>query len=66
MPQLKTRMRVLRAERGSCACQIRGASRAFINAVEKGRYQPGLRLASKIVRAFRRFPDLTSTPHFAL
>ncbi len=51
----KTRMRVLRAERewsqATLAKKV-GASRAFINAVEKGRYQPGLRLAFKIARAF--------------
>ena len=48
-------MRVLRAERewsqATLAKKV-GASRAFINAVEKGRYQPGLRLAFKIARAF--------------
>jgi putative transcriptional regulator len=55
MPSIRTRMRVLRAERewsqATLAKKV-GASRAFINAVEKGRYQPGLRLAFKIARAF--------------
>ncbi len=54
MPSIRTRMRVLRAERewsqATLAKKV-GASRAFINAVEKGRYQPGLRLAFKIARA---------------
>jgi putative transcriptional regulator len=41
MPSIKARMRVLRAERewsqATLAKKV-GASRAFINAVEKGRY----------------------------
>ena len=55
MPSIRTRMRVLLAEREWSQAKIAekvGASRAFINAIEKGRYQPGLRLAFKIARAF--------------
>lgn len=54
MASIKTRLRVLRTERewshASFVNKI-GASRAFMNAVEKGQYQPGLRLALKIARA---------------
>jgi len=48
-------LRVLRAEREwsqATLAKQAGASRAFINAVEKGRYEPGLRLAFRIARAF--------------
>ena len=55
MALIKTRLRVLRAERewsqAQLAAQV-GVSRQAINSIEKGRYHPNLRLAFKIARAF--------------
>ena len=55
MALIKTRMRVLRAERewsqAKLAAQVR-VSRQTINSIEKGRYHPNLRLAFTIARAF--------------
>jgi len=55
MPLFKTRMRVLRAERewsqAQLAAQV-GVTRQTINALEKGRFHPNLRLAFKIARVF--------------
>jgi putative transcriptional regulator len=55
MPLFKTRMRVLRAERewsqAELAAQV-GVTRQTINALEKGRFHPNLRLAFKIARVF--------------
>ena len=55
MPLFKTRMRVLRAERewpqAKLAAQV-GVTRQTINALEKGRFHPNLRLAFKIARTF--------------
>jgi len=55
MPLFKTRMRVLRVERewsqAQLAAQV-GVTRQTINALEKGRFHPNLRLAFKIARAF--------------
>ncbi len=57
MVLIKTRTRVLRAERGwspaKLAAQV-GVTRQTINSIEKGRYHPNLRLAFKITRAFGR------------
>jgi len=55
MALIKTRLRVLRAERewsqAQLAAQV-GVSRQAINSIEKGRYHPNLQLAFKIARAF--------------
>ena len=55
MTSIKTRLRVLRAERewsqAKLAAEV-GVTRQTINSVEKGRYNPNLRLAFKIARAF--------------
>ncbi len=55
MPLFKTRLRVLRAERewsqAELAAQV-GVTRQTINALEKGRFHPNLRLAFKIARVF--------------
>jgi putative transcriptional regulator len=53
---IKTRLRVLRAEQewsqANLAAQV--VSRQTINSIEKGRYNPNLRLAFKIARAFEK------------
>lgn len=55
MVSIKTRLRVLRAERewsqANLAAQV-GVTRQTINSIEKGRYHPNLRLAFKIARVF--------------
>ena len=55
MPLFRTRLRVLRAERewsqAELAPQV-GVTRQTINALEKGRFHPNLRLAFKIARVF--------------
>ena len=55
MALIKTRLRVLRAERewsqAKLAVQV-GVTRQTINSIEKGRFHPNLRLAFKIARAF--------------
>ena len=55
MPLFRTRLRVLRAERewsqAKLAAQV-GVTRQTINALEKGRFHPYLRLAFKIARVF--------------
>jgi len=55
MASIKTRLRVLRAERewsqANLAAQV-GVTRQTINSIEKGRYHPNLRLAFKIARVF--------------
>ncbi|MFN7923856.1 MAG: helix-turn-helix transcriptional regulator [Bryobacteraceae bacterium] len=52
---MTNRLRVLRAERqlsqADLATQL-GVSRQTVNAIETGRYDPGLPLAFKIARAF--------------
>ena len=54
---IKPRLRVLRAEQewpqANLAAQV-GVSRQTINSIEKGRYNPNLRLAFKIARAFEK------------
>jgi putative transcriptional regulator len=51
MPQFRTRLRVLRAERkwsqAKLPAQV-GVTRQAINYIEKGRFHPNLRLAFKI------------------
>ncbi len=52
---MKTRLRVLRAEREWSQAELAmhvGVSRACINAIETGRYDPNLVLAFKIARIF--------------
>ena len=52
---MKTRLRVLRAEKEWSQAELAmhvGVSRACINAIETGRYDPNLPLAFKIARAF--------------
>ena len=52
---MKTRLRVLRAEREWSQADLAmhvGVSRACINAIETGRYDPSLPLAFKIARVF--------------
>jgi putative transcriptional regulator len=55
MPLLRSRLRVLRAERersqAKLAAQV-GVTRQTINSIERGRFHPNLRLAFKIARAF--------------
>jgi putative transcriptional regulator len=52
---MKTRLRVLRAEmewsQAELATRV-GVARGTINAIETGKYDPGLPLAFKIARAF--------------
>jgi putative transcriptional regulator len=52
---MKTRLRVLRAEmewsQAELASRV-GVARGTINAIETGRYDPGLLLAFKIARVF--------------
>ena len=57
MTSIKTRLHVLRAEwkwfQAKLTAQVK-VTRQTINSIEKGRCHPGLRLACKIVRAFRQ------------
>jgi len=54
---MKTRLRVLRAEmewsQAELALRV-GVSRACINSIETGRYDPSLPLAFKIARVFAK------------
>ena len=52
---MKTRLRVLRAERNWSQMELGlrvGVSRQAINAIETGKYDPSLPLAMKIARLF--------------
>jgi putative transcriptional regulator len=52
---MKTRLRVLRAEKEWSQADLAeavGVTRQCINAVETGKYEPGLDLAFKIARIF--------------
>jgi putative transcriptional regulator len=52
---MKNRLRVLRAERDWSQADLAErveVSRQTINAIETGKYDPGLRLAFKLVRLF--------------
>ena len=54
---MKNRLRVLRAERNWSQAELgmrAGVSRQAINAIETGKYDPGLPLAMKIARVFSR------------
>ena len=55
MALIKTRLRVLRAEREWSQAKLAavvGVTRQTINSIEKGRYHPNLTLAFKIARVF--------------
>ena len=66
MASIKTRLRVLRAEREWSQANLasQGVTRQMINSIEKGRYHPNLRLAfvaeteqSRLCRmAYLRYP----------
>ena len=52
---MKTRLRVLRAEKEWSQADLAdtvGVTRQCINAIETGKYEPGLDLAFKIARTF--------------
>jgi putative transcriptional regulator len=54
---MKNRLRVLRAEQNWSQAELGmrvGVSRQAINAIETGKYDPGLPLAMKIARVFTR------------
>ncbi len=54
---MKTRLRVLRAEMEWSQAELAdrvGVTRQCINAIETGKYEPGLDLAFKIARVFRK------------
>ena len=54
---MKNRLRVLRAEQNWSQAELGmrvGVSRQAINAIETGKYDPGLPLAMKIARVFER------------
>jgi len=59
---MKNRLRVLRAEENWSQAELgmrAGVSRQAINAIETGKYEPGLVLAMKIARLFgKRVEDV--------
>lgn len=57
---MKTRLRVLRAEMEWSQAHLAervGVTRQCINAIETGKYEPGLNLAFKIARIFAKKVD---------
>jgi len=57
---MKNRLRVLRAEQNWSQAELAmrvGVTRQAINAIETGRYDPGLPLAMKIARIFEQKVD---------
>jgi putative transcriptional regulator len=57
---MKNSLRVLRAEQNWSQAELGmrvGVSRQAINAIETGKYDPGLPLAMRIARAFARKVD---------
>ncbi len=57
---MKNRLRVLRAEQNWSQAELGmrvGVTRQAINAIETGKYDPGLPLAMKIARAFDQKVD---------
>jgi putative transcriptional regulator len=57
---MKNSLRVLRAEQNWSQAELGmrvGVSRQAINAIETGKYDPGLPLAMRIARAFERKVD---------
>lgn len=62
---MKNRLRVLRAEREISQAVLAdslGVSRQTINAIETGKYDPGLPLAFKIARLFQQPIEQIFTP----
>ncbi len=62
---MKNRLRVLRAEREISQATLAdslGVSRQTINAIETGKYDPGLPLAFKIARLFQQPIEQIFTP----
>ena len=62
---MKNRLRVLRAEREISQATLAdslGVSRQTINAIETGKYDPGLPLAFKIARLFAQPIEQIFTP----
>jgi putative transcriptional regulator len=62
---MKNRLRVLRAEREISQATLAdslGVSRQTINAIETGKYDPGLPLAFKIARLFEQPIEQIFTP----
>jgi putative transcriptional regulator len=60
LPEMKNRLRVLRAEQNWSQAELAmrvGVTRQAINAIETGRYDPGLPLAMKIARTFEKKVD---------
>ena len=60
LPVMKNRLRVLRAEQNWSQAELGmrvGVTRQAINAIETGKYDPGLPLAMKIARAFTQKVD---------
>jgi len=60
LPTMKNRLRVLRAEQNWSQAELGmrvGVTRQAINAIETGRYDPGLPLAMKIARVFEKKVD---------
>jgi putative transcriptional regulator len=54
---MKTKLRVLRAERGWSQAELAerlGVSRQTVNAIETEKYEPSLTLAFKIARLFEK------------
>lgn len=57
---MKNRLRVLRAEQNWSQAELGmrvGVTRQAINAIETGKYDPGLPLAMRIARAFEKKVD---------
>ena len=57
---MKNRLRVLRAEQNWSQAELGmrvGVTRQAINAIENGKYDPGLPLAMKIARVFEQRVD---------
>jgi putative transcriptional regulator len=60
LPPMKNRLRVLRAEQNWSQAELGmrvGVTRQAINAIENGKYDPGLPLAMKIARMFEKRVD---------
>jgi putative transcriptional regulator len=60
LPAMKNRLRVLRAEQNWSQAELGmrvGVTRQAINAIETGKYDPGLPLAMKIARVFDQRVD---------
>jgi putative transcriptional regulator len=60
LPAMKNRLRVLRAEQNWSQAELGmrvGVTRQAINAIETGKYDPGLPLAMRIARVFEQRVD---------